>query len=102
MKIYLLERTDSGGYDTYDSCIVIAENEYDAVRTDPGGLYKWCDDKLEWYGNYNCEGRPGHGDRYAVGPYPSWADIDKIKCTTIGEAYSGMTIGVVCSSFNAG
>ena len=37
MKLYLLKQNDNNNYDTYDSCLVCAENEADARTIDPNG-----------------------------------------------------------------
>lgn len=77
LNIYLLHGTASG-YDTYDSCVVIAESPAKAQTIHPGGADDWS------YGR-------------------SWADEPKdVKCELVGQAKLGSKPGVVCSSFNAG
>jgi hypothetical protein len=81
MKLYLLEQQDNINYDTYDSCVVCAENELDAVTIDP-------------YGEEFKEPNGGYG---------SWASkIEFITCTEIGEANDQQERGVIIASFNAG
>ena len=80
MKLYLLEQNDNNDYDTYDSCLVCAKNEYDAITIDP-------------YGKEFKE-----NDRYG-----SWAlSKDAITCQEIGEANDNQKRGVIIASFNAG
>jgi len=80
MKLYLLKQNDNNNYDTYDSCLVCAENEADARTIDPNG-------------NEFKEG----------GRYGEWAlSKDSITCEEIGEANDKQERGVVIASFNAG
>jgi hypothetical protein len=73
MKLYLLERGDRVDYDEYDSMVVAAENEHDALRTlPPRGLFGWT------------------------------RELERIKITHIGNAVEDLPIGVVLASFNAG
>tara|TARA_R110002124_G_scaffold261033_1_gene426954 strand:+ start:34 stop:276 length:243 start_codon:yes stop_codon:yes gene_type:complete len=80
MKLYLLEQNDNNDYDTYDSCLVCAENESDARTIDPNGnefkeSAKWSD----------------------------WAlSKDSITCKEIGEANDKQERGVIIASYNAG
>jgi len=80
MKLYLLEQNQNGRYDTYDSCVVCAENEADAKTIHPSG-YPFV------------EGNPSS----------SWAiNSDSISCEEIGEANENQQRGVIIASFNAG
>jgi hypothetical protein len=81
MKLYLLKQTDNNGWDTYDSCLVCAENEADARTIKPEG------DVFE-------ENNQTWSD---------WAfSKDSITCEEIGDANEKQERGVVISSFNAG
>ena len=81
MKLYLLSQDDNCDYDTYDSCVVCAANEPDAINTMPNG---------------DTPFKPS--DQYG-----SWAhSIEAIKCEYIGEADPSLEKGVICASFNAG
>lgn len=78
LNIYLLHGTATG-YDTYDSCVVIAESPVKARTIHPRGDDGW----------------PYEGG--------SWANDPKdVKCERVGRAKLGSKPGVVCSSFNAG
>lgn len=81
MKIYLLSQDDNQNYDTYDSCIVVAESEEDAKTIHP------------------------NGDEYTkpISLYTDWArEKESISCKEIGEANSDQVRGVILASFNAG
>lgn len=82
MRIYKVERADMNGYDEYDSFVVVAEDEADAIRFHPGG-----EDLGE----------------SATNPNGTWpVDLSKLGVTLIGEAAPGIERGVVLASFNAG
>lgn len=77
MNLYLLRQDINDGLDTYDSCVVCAENEQEAVQISP--------DK---YSGLNSE---------------TWVqDCSFVKCKFIGIAANGIKKGVVLASFNAG
>jgi hypothetical protein len=78
MNLYKLTQEINTGYDTYDSCIVAAENEEKAVLITPDG--RWEKD-------------------YMI----SWCKSpDQVKCELIGMAVIGTKEGIILSSFNAG
>ena len=72
-KLYLLTQNVNSGYDTFDSCIVVAENEEEAKNIRPSS---WADS--------SC-----------------WAEPKDIEAEEIGEAKEGL-IGCILASFNAG
>ena len=81
MNIYLLEQNDITGYDTYDSCVVIAENENNAKLLHPCSFnFK----KIPCKSNYNWTNNP-----------------DRVKVTLLGIS-NKQEESVICSSFNAG
>jgi hypothetical protein len=83
MRIYLLEQNDNNGYDTYDSCIVCAENEEEAKNICPDGKPF----KETKNGNY----------------FNTWAKTkSSITCTEIGKANVKQRYGIILASFNAG
>lgn len=76
MNLYLLTQDVNVGYDTYDSVIVCAESEEEAVKIPPDGEYRWDD---------------------------TWAENPSlVKCRKIGVADESIEKGVVLASFNAG
>jgi hypothetical protein len=77
VKLYLLEQTVVDGYDTFDSCVVVAESEQSAKLMHPAGD-SIGEDSYTWPNNP--------------------ADV---KATYLGLA-EDPTPRVVCASFNAG
>ena len=101
MKLYLLSQDVNNGYDTYDSCVVCAEDEDAARRVHPSEYVTHNRDG-KWYGTYEAGGE--YETENANG-YASWVPFTKIadiKVTFLGEADESTPHGVVCSSFNAG
>lgn len=91
MKLFLLSQNSVNGYDTYDSCVVVAESEELARQIHPDG------GTLEQYkGNDNLP-RRWHYD---------WTtDSKDVTVTYLGEYVPGdhdADYPVVCASFNAG
>lgn len=92
MKLWLLTQKENSGYDTYDSCVVVAENARIAKFFDPNG-HDWrkrADKFNNWSGNR-------FGSTWASRPA-----FVQAKC--IGEADKRyMKSGtVIIASFNAG
>ncbi len=73
MGLYLLTQTANRGYDTYDSCVVVAASAEDARAIRPADTeYTWC-------------------------------AREHVTVERIGDARDGLKSGdVVCASFNAG
>lgn len=79
MNLYLLTQAKNTDYDTYDSCVVAAETEQEAILIHPGGG--------EW-----------DNSRYSA-----WAHKpEDVGCTKIGTAKDGTPAGVILASYNAG
>jgi hypothetical protein len=89
MNLYKLERTDSLGYDEYDSMIVAAPNEQEARIMHPDGDH-WVD------GEWKFKDRDGDY-RWSTS---DWCNPNDLKVECIGTTH--LTIGVVLASFNAG
>ena len=97
MKIYLLSQDIVNGYDTYDSAVVIAENEDEARKIHPNILVTHITNG-QWMGTYSG------GEEYEKESF-DWvrcSDIDKISVKYIGEADTIQQKGVVLASYNAG
>ena len=97
MKIYLLSQDIVNGYDTYDSAVVIAENEDEARKIHPNSLVTHITNG-QWMGTYSG------GEEYEKESF-DWvrcSDIDKISVKYIGEADTIQQKGVVLASYNAG
>jgi len=79
MNIYKLTQDENGGYDTYDSMVVIAESEADAKSMHPSKAKDWDS------------------------PWSGWASSPNyVTCELIGTATEGSIAGIVVASFNAG
>ena len=82
MKLYLLSQDVNEGYDTYDACVVAAENAAQARRIHPCSVTGW---------------------EKSVRPFDDWAGCcNQVKVIYIGEAKPGTEVGVVLASYNAG
>ena len=77
-NIYLVSRTDSIDWDEFDSMVVVAENEEEAIKGDPSEHF--------------------HG----IGE--GWGAVlgSRLKVVLLGEAADHLVPGVYCASFNAG
>lgn len=92
MKLWLISQGANTAYDTYDSAVVCAENEYEAVRIDPEEFRVWSDKENSWLW---CNETPL--------AHSSWvSDLNDITCKMIGEALPDQQKGVILASFNAG
>ena len=81
MNLYLLTQDVNVGWNTYDSAIVCAESEAEAVKFHPDGTFF---DSM-WLATYD------------------WVKIPSdVKCKKIGVADDSIEKGVVLDSFNAG
>lgn len=100
MNIYLLEQSINDDYDTYDSCVVIAENEPLAREIHPSPYVTHNNGKI-WMGTYSGGKRQGEYEQDESG-WVKFDRISEISITLIGRAAEGQTPGVVCASFNAG
>lgn len=102
LNLYLVSRTDNGGYDSYDSFVVCCENHGQARETNPNYGLTFDKDESVWY-RYN------HGEKEFIGgtdwyPY-GWVcgkDINSLNVTLIGVAVNDTEPGIVIASFNAG
>lgn len=92
MNIYKIWRENDIGWDTYDSAVVIADNEEYARKIHPNGnaTFKFG----EWYDN----------DNYIKSRYEDeWCGLGDVKVELLGVADQTYTEPcVVLSSFNAG
>ena len=94
MNIYLVEQDVNNGYDTYDSFVVVAENEDTAKHTSPSEFYIW---KNEVWNFCYSDGT------YEASSHFDWCLPSDVKVTLIGEADKKYTeTTVLLASFNAG
>ena len=105
MKLWLLEQTKNNDYDTYDSCVVVAETEGDAKSVHPNGDSRY----RKGYDDYNKTWRHAWFSKREDGSDYSayrgtWVGTPlDVTATCIGEADSSLKEGtVICASFNAG
>jgi hypothetical protein len=81
MKIYKISQDVNTDWDTYDSAIVIAENEEEAKKIYPDEIKGSDEDRKRWN---------------------EWCEIADVKVEYVGEAKEGLKKGVVVASYNAG
>lgn len=79
MNLYLLSQDERRGYNTYDACVVAAENEDKARCITPDGSKFLSSRSSEW------------------ARIPYHVDVE-----LIGEAVEGIEKGVILASYNAG
>jgi hypothetical protein len=92
MNLYLLSQDENKGWDTYDSVVVAAENEEEARKICPAGMYEWDNG---WY--------YGHTKNRTYSSRSDWAnDIANISVKLIGVADPTVSRRIIISSFNAG
>lgn len=106
MFVYRISQTKSGGYDSYDSAVVIAESEAQARLIHPSEFAKTLWTEQGWMGHYNNASRQDiHGEPYVFADpdgESEWAHPDQVTVELIGSAAPESKVGVVLSSFNAG
>lgn len=97
MNIYLVERTDSVGYDEYDSFVCVAMDEDTARHISPDEYHVYSRELGGWVFNY-------HDGSSELDRYTSWThDVSTLLVYKIGKADPMYSNGdVICSSFNAG
>ena len=94
MNIYLISQSENLGYDTYDSAVVIAEDEYAARCVHPSDYYVFINNKS--YFKYS-------DGRLELQSDSAWVDNPyKVDVEFIGTASEDSLSRVVCTSFNAG
>jgi len=91
LKLYKISQAVNTEYDTYDSAVVVAENEEDARTTHPSGSgAKWDNECEEW----------GDGEGTEIW---EWSTPKNVKVEFVGIPDERFKSGdVVCASFNAG
>ena len=100
MKIYKLEQDIVNGYDTYDSCVVIAESKEDARKIHPSEYITHIKEG-KWMGTYS-QGGEYETENNEHSTWVHFEDIDQIIVTCLGTAKKGIKRGVVIASFHAG
>lgn len=106
MKLYLLKQYINNDYDTFDSCVVAAENEDDARTIHPiSELNEWMKESQEYhYDNYYTLDENGKVKieriRNESFDWVRFHERDKIEVEYLGDTH--LKRGVICASFNAG
>ena len=93
MKLYLISQSVNNDWDTYDSAVVVAENETQAKHTSPCIHYVWKDGC--W--NFVYSEVDVRKDEHST-----WCEPEDVQVQYIGEASESTKLGVVLSSFKAG
>lgn len=101
MEIYLLEQDLNSGYDTYDSVVVIAENEDEARKIHPSSFVTHIKNS-KWMGTYSGGLKIGGEYEQLSSDWVKFDQIEQIKVTHIGTATEEQKKGVLLASFNAG
>jgi hypothetical protein len=83
MKLYKIWQDKLNGYDTYDSAVVCAESEKDAITINVSG------EELLEESDINFQ-------------FLSWAPPQFVSAKYLGEATKGIKRDVIVASFNAG
>jgi hypothetical protein len=98
MKLFKISQTVNGGYDTYDSVVVCAEDEEAARRIHPMGENNtyFLDEEDTWMLRLIKGGVVPYG-----GGERAWALPKDVIVEYLGEA-QGWKHGVIVASFNAG
>ena len=91
LNIYLLTQNTNRGYDTYDSCMVVAPDEAMARLLHPRGDRYWNGRRWAW-----VDETPGYADE------AGWTNPDNVKVEHVGVTLAGRPVGVLCASYNAG
>jgi hypothetical protein len=100
-NIYLVTRTDPGGYDSWDSFVVIATDETEARYTYPGLYHRWHSSKSGLSGRWVFVYQDG--SILPRGEGHGWVDDpEQLEVTKIGVADSTPEDPVILASFNAG
>jgi len=102
--LFLISQSECTGYDSYDSAVVVAENEEEAARIHPNGSVRWMDGK--WMRRLFGHARERSGtewveafEQYDWASDPKAVDVQPIGVLVSDEYKLG---DVICSSFNAG
>jgi arylsulfatase A-like enzyme len=103
MKLFLISQDENGGYDTYDSAVVAAEDEEAARKIHPtwdGEIYYVWNEELQHWANKATPDKPSWR-WYGFGT-ADWTAPKNVNVKYLGEAAEGIETGCICSSFNAG
>ena len=91
MNLYLISQEVDNGYDTYDSAVVVAENEEEARNIHPNKCYE----TIDGFFIYRKTKKPCEWSGWVL-------EVKDVKVKLIGKAVDNIVKGVVIASFNAG
>ena len=102
-NIYKLSQEVNTGWDTYDSMVIIADSEKEAILLSYEETYM-LKNTVKYYLNFYIKMEEPFSDyEYIVKKTSSWAFEKDIKIEYLGQADSNITESqVICTSFNAG
>ena len=101
MNIYKIEQNINKGYDTYDSLIVIAENEKEAKDFHPNEFVTHIKGD-KWMGTYKGSSEEYETENIGYSCWVTRNELDKLKMTLIGKANENQKKGIILASFNPG
>lgn len=99
-KLWLVSRTESIGYDEYDSMVVAADTEGEALLVHPSGYVKGLVADGQWVGWVWDMPSDSHLFNQPYGN-DGWNAVDKLTVEYLGATDRDIQ-GVVLASFNAG
>ena len=102
MKLYLISQDINDDWDTYDSAVVVAENEVDARSIHPSEYVTHIKNG-KWMGTYHHNAMKNPGGEYENDNQGCWLPLSKVgsvKVKYLGE--TNLSRGVILASFNAG
>lgn len=107
MNIYFLSQTENNNYDTYDSCVVIAETEEEAKLIHPSGntYNTYFKDINKWCSELDYKRYKQYYDYYMYSDYSWCSSPDAVMVEYLGEFKGNLNdypSRIICASFNAG
>jgi len=101
MEIFLLKQEINRDYGTYNSVVVIAENEEEARKIHPSRFVTHVSNN-EWMGTFSMGQNKGVEYRTWDNKWVRFDQIGELIVTHVGTATAEQKKGVLLSSFNAG
>lgn len=102
MRIFKISQTEKQGYDTFDACVVCANNHEEASKIHPKHPdVVWNNSQKRFIPTAEASAKSLY---FSEGLYlDEWAENPKdVKVSLIGEGHTSVKKSVVVSSFNAG
>lgn len=105
MNLYLISQTERSGYDTFDSAVVCAPSESEAVLIHPRSWENllWSEYFKAWMSPYYLSYCYVYPERFWDSESYEWASHPShVQVKFLGVASEEIPFGIVCSSYNAG